>query len=345
MKREQPMCRRVLWVLLAFFSVSAAAYAHDPALSGIKFIRAADGVMVVSVVTHISRLNAPDMDNAIRRRLKVRFDGHSFTPGKSHLSIDKSNDLLTWQAEYHRPVKSISVLQRLYREDPASHFSVVVFEHGRVTQQALLDAEHPDFGVAQAPAKTLDVIGSFLREGVSHIFGGFDHVCFVLGLLLFGGTLTQLLKTVTAFTVAHSLTLSLAVMGIWSPPSRVVEPLIALSIVFVAAENLRRTPLGSASQRDWHPYLAFSFGLVHGFGFAGALREVGLPREALGWALGSFNVGVELGQACIILVAAPLLAWVAGKSVRAHRCIVLAGSGGIAVLGVCWFVQRVGIGG
>lgn len=333
-----------LSVLLIALLMAWPAFAHDPALSGVKFIRAADGSTVVSVITHLSRLNAPNPDAAIRGRLKVRFDGHNFVPGKSYLSVDKANDLLTWQAEFKRPVGKIAVLQRLYPEDPSSRFSVVVFEKGRVTHQALLDAEHPDFGVsASSPPRTLYVIGSFVREGATHIFGGFDHICFVLGLLLFGGSLKALLKTVTAFTVAHSLTLSMAVLGIWSPSPRIVEPVIALSIVAVALENFRRPPTDTAPRADWRPYLAFGFGLVHGFGFAGALREIGLPREALGWALGAFNIGVEIGQACIVLVAAPLLAVVAGRSARTHRGLVLAGSAGIAVLGLCWFVERVGL--
>lgn len=337
-------CYGRLLILLSALVLARPASAHDPALSGIKFIRTADGITVVSVITHISRLNAADPDAAIRHRLKIRFDGHDYAPGRGHLALDRSNDLLTWQAEYGEPVRHLAVLQRLYPEDPASRFSVVVFEKGRVTQQALLDADHPSFGLdPRENDSTLSIAGAFLRQGIAHIFGGFDHICFILGLLLFGGTLKTLLKTVTAFTLAHSLTLSLAVLGVWTPAPRVVEPLIALSIIAVALENFRAPEQAAQSQKDWRPYIAFGFGLVHGFGFAGALREIGLPHEALGPALASFNIGVELGQACIVLAVSPLLAVIARKSRRTHRGIVLAGSGIIALLGLCWFVQRAGL--
>ena len=219
-----------------------------------------------------------------------------------------------------------------------------MYRNGELVQEAILDASHPSSSSAKhAPSVSpLTVAGRFVREGVLHIFGGIDHVCFLFGLLLLGGSLRQLLKTITAFTLAHSVTLSLAATGVFSPSPRLVEPLIALSIVAIALENLRvRTAQDRDKKADRRPWIAFGFGLIHGFGFAGALAEVGLPREALGWALASFNVGVELGQGAIILAAAPLLALLARRRPALHRHVVVFGSCAIAAAGGFWFIQRV----
>jgi hypothetical protein len=185
----------------------------------------------------------------------------------------------------------------------------------------------------------LVVAGTYIREGILHIFGGPDHILFVLGLLLLGGTLKSLIKTVTAFTIAHSITLTIAATGIWNPSPHIVEPLIALSIVAIAIENLRRS--GRVVKRDLRPLFAFGFGLIHGFGFAGALAEVGLPREAMGVALASFNIGVELGQVTIVLAAAPSLALLAIKRPVINSRLVFAGSAFIGICGAFWFITRV----
>ena len=155
----------------------------------------------------------------------------------------------------------------------------------------------------------------FLRLGVDHIFTGYDHLAFLLALLLLGGRFLDLVKIVTSFTIAHSLTLALAALGVVHPPARWVEALIAASIVAVAAENLwalragpgRSEHVASAIRHRWR--LTFLFGLVHGFGFASALQELGLPRAALVAALVSFNLGVEVGQLTVVALAFPVLSW------------------------------------
>ena len=153
----------------------------------------------------------------------------------------------------------------------------------------------PSFIVAAAPS-TAQVAGSYLVLGVEHILGGIDHLMFVLALLLIVKGSMRILATITAFTVAHSVTLGAATLGWVHVPGPPVEALIALSIVFVAAEILRgfSGKTGLTAQAPW--IVAFSFGLLHGLGFAGALAEVGLPQKAIPVALLMFNVGVELGQ-------------------------------------------------
>jgi hydrogenase/urease accessory protein HupE len=178
----------------------------------------------------------------------------------------------------------------------------------------------------------------FILEGIRHIFAGPDHILFIVALLLLGGNLRQLLKIVTAFTLAHSITLCLAATKTLTLSPAIVEPLIALSIVAVGVDNLLAKP----GERDYRALMALGFGLIHGFGFAGALAEVGLPKEALGISLGAFNVGVELGQLTIVLAIAPALALLSQKSRRAGRRAMIAGTVTVILLGTLWFLQRIG---
>ena len=185
------------------------------------------------------------------------------------------------------------------------------------------------------------VAGTYLALGVEHILTGIDHLLFVLALLLLTTGTWRLVKTVTAFTVAHSITLGLATLGIVHVPSRPVEAVIALSIVFVAAEivQARRGRAGLAAQMPW--IVAFIFGLLHGFGFAGALSEVGLPEGHIPVALLFFNLGVEAGQ---LLFVAAVLALVAGaRRIRMAwpRWAGLVPPYAIGSLAMFWVIQRV----
>ncbi len=176
----------------------------------------------------------------------------------------------------------------------------------------------------------------FLAEGVHHIFIGPDHILFIIGLMLLGGSLRQLLKIVTAFTVAHSITLALATLNILSPSSRFIEPMIALSIVFVGVHSL----FFGVEKRDYRLLFAFGFGFIHGFGFASVLKELDLPRQALGWSLLSFNLGVECGQMCIVVTVAPLLAMLKRYNEGVSRKFVASASVFVILAGGFWFFQR-----
>ena len=166
------------------------------------------------------------------------------------------------------------------------------------------------------------VFTSFTASGVHHIAIGPDHILFIVGLLLLGGSLRRLLAIVTAFTLGHSVTLALATLQILDPPSRIIEPAIALSIVYVGADNL----LVGKRGRDVRPWVALFFGLVHGFGFASVLRETGLPPRALGLSLFSFNLGVEIGQAAIVVIVASGLMALRGRNAALAARVVTAGS-------------------
>ena len=177
--------------------------------------------------------------------------------------------------------------------DPQHKTFLNVYEHGSVTAQAILDKDRTAFEYFTGTRQGIRaVLQRFVPAGVHHILIGPDHLLFLVGLLLLGGTMKQLLLVVTAFTMAHSITLSLAALGMVIPPANAIEPAIALSIVYVGADNL----LVSAGGRDTRAWIAFAFGLIHGFGFANVLREMDLPGRALGWTLFAFNVGVEIGQ-------------------------------------------------
>jgi hypothetical protein len=361
----------LLCALLALMGAASPARAHDISLSGIRVLYRHSEV-VVNVTTHISRLlraegagrttlTPVELDLAIRRRLHLRFEGKDPVAQQANVIGDNANDLLTWQAVLPASTATCEVLARLYPEDPNSRTVVTLMRDGQVCQEALLDAAHPDLLRSQPVPRPLTVALRYIHEGIGHIFGGPDHVLFVLGLILLGGTLKTLLRTVTAFTLAHSVTLTLAATGIWSPSPRIVEPLIALSIVAIAVENLRslrhrgaleqgRTSLLKEDQpgvslspaRDLRPYYAFGFGLIHGFGFAGALAEVGLPKAALGVALASFNIGVEIGQVAIILMMVPVLAWLGKTRPAALRRLAMAGTLIIGIAGAYWFFNRLG---
>ena len=183
----------------------------------------------------------------------------------------------------------------MFPYDPQHQTFLNIYE-GEALTQAILGGRHREFeyfaGTRQGACA---VVRKFLPAGVHHILIGPDHLLFLVGLLLLGGSIRQLAMIVTAFTVAHSITLSLAALNIVSPPARLIEPAIALSIVYVGADNLL-----VRDGRDVRAWIAFAFGFIHGFGFANVLREMDLPARALGWSLFSFNVGVEIGQLLVV---------------------------------------------
>jgi hypothetical protein len=238
----------------------------------------------------------------------------------------------------------------LFDVDPTHRGLVQWSAPGAATSQALV------FGTSSArqvlklhEPSALETLRQYIVEGVWHIWIGFDHILFLIALLLpsvlvrrdghweaVGSLRTasiEVLKVVTAFTVAHSITLSLAALGVISLPSRLVESVIAASVVLAALNNLRAT----VDRRRW--LMAFVFGLIHGFGFASVLADLGLPQGALVLALVGFNVGVELGQLAIVAVFLPFAFLLRGTGF--YRVGVLqAGSFAVAVLATWWLIER-----
>jgi len=178
---------------------------------------------------------------------------------------------------------------------------------------------------------------NYIPVGFDHIVPkGLDHILFVLGLFFLSTRLHPLLWQVSAFTVAHTITLALAALGYVSVPASIVEPLIAASIVFVAVENILTDGLSR-----WRPFVVFGFGLLHGLGFASVLGAFGLPEGAFIPALIGFNIGVELGQLAVIAVAFALVGYWFGPQPWYRRLVAIPASVAIAVMGAWWFVERV----
>jgi hydrogenase/urease accessory protein HupE len=221
---------------------------------------------------------------------------------------------------------------------------VVLIHSGDKTFQDLLDASRTEAVLTEAPQpSTVHVIGLYLGAGIEHILIGYDHIAFLIAIVLWADRLWPVVKLVTAFTIGHSVTLSLAALDIVRIPSSIIEPAIAASIVFVAAENF----FSHDVKKRWRD--TFCFGLVHGFGFASALQEFGIPKTALIPALASFNIGVEVGQIAIVAAVVPLLLGfdhLAGGRARGGRTparpvmAIYALSAVIVVLGSYWFLER-----
>jgi hydrogenase/urease accessory protein HupE len=206
--------------------------------------------------------------------------------------------------------------------------------------QAVLYAGSPSL-VVPARASALGVFGDYLRLGVLHIATGFDHLLFVFGLVLLARGTRRLLWTVTAFTAGHSVTLSLAALGVVRFPTAPIEVAIAGTILTLAIELARGDDEPRESWLRRRPWaMAFAFGLLHGFGFAGALAEVGLPQEAIPVALFSFNVGIELGQVGFVAVVLALRRALAPAIAGAPVWLVRAPVTAMGALAVYWCLDR-----
>jgi hydrogenase/urease accessory protein HupE len=221
---------------------------------------------------------------------------------------------------------------------------VVLISTGPDAAQDLLDSSRIETALtAGTPPTLLWVIGRYIEAGIAHIFLGYDHIAFLAAVMLWARRLWPVVKVVTAFTIAHSITLSLAALDIVRVPSAIIEPAIAASIVYVAAENF----FSRDFEKRWRD--TFGFGLIHGFGFASALQEFGLPRTALVPALASFNLGVEIGQIAIVSLVVPALLVMDrllanGRGVEALATRPAPAVYGISVviigLGSYWFLVR-----
>ena len=278
--------------------------------------------------------------NLLRSRVQLSADGQALAFDVQRVEPVPDRDALALHLRFpDQPALGALRVQCLLFPYDAQHQTFLnIYENDALTHQELFDKDRTTFeyftGTRQgafAAART------FLTGGIYHIFIGPDHILFLVGLLLLGGSLKRLLTIVTAFTIAHSITLTLAALDITNPPPRLIEPAIALSIIYVGIDNLMVGKTG----RDVRAWIAFGFGLIHGFGFANVLREFGLPRQALGWSLFSFNLGVEIGQVCIVVIAASLLAMLQKRKPTMRQPVARIGSIIVILAGSYWFIQRV----
>jgi hypothetical protein len=291
-------------------------------------------------------------DACAPRLFDVTAHGRKLVPSAASASLTAENDVdfsVTYPPAAAPPLVFDAVhLRRL--SNPTYGAELTVTGDGVFLGQALLRADESTLTIdglsppsetvssvpGAAPAPPQPSFGAYLRLGIEHILTGYDHLLFLAGLLVACRTFRSVLAIVSAFTVAHSITLALAARDVFSLPGRLVEPLIAATIVFVGVENLAR---GEEPKGRW--LLAFAFGLVHGFGFAGALRQIGLGANGAPFVLPllSFNLGVEIGQIAVAAALLPVL-----FKLRAVPAFARYGTRAVSLLvsgvGLYWLLQR-----
>jgi hypothetical protein len=287
-------------------------------------------------------------------RLQLRADRLACTLTPIAHLVDQHSDgayaVLRFHAACAAPrFREVEIAYSLFFDLDPTHRGLLRLEGPSGTATAVLGPEQPRFTAAVAEASRVAQLFDYLKHGIWHIWIGFDHVLFLLSLLLpaalqsgarkwapadrFAPVFWDAFKVVTAFTVAHSVTLSLAALAVIQLPSRLVESGIALSVLLAALNNLRPLVLG----RRW--IVAFVFGLVHGFGFASVLADLGLPQQALLVALLGFNLGVEAGQLAIVTLFLPA-AFALRRTWIYRRVILLGGSAAIALVALVWLLER-----
>jgi hypothetical protein len=295
-----------------------------------------------------------EIEGYARSRLRMKFDGVEQPWKVNELLIDNFSDgayaVLRFTVDSPVPSKNLEIDYRAFFDIDAQHRGLVRLEYGGKVQTAVFNPEKPVRQFELAAVSHSRQFFDFGREGVWHIWTGFDHILFLLALLLpsvlkreidgwrivdrFRPALINVLKIVTAFTIAHSMTLTLAALEIVRLPSRLIESTIAASVILAALNNIR--PI--LSERGW--IVAFCFGLVHGFGFANGLLDLGLIKSTLALALVGFNLGVEAGQLGIVAAFLPVAFALRGSWVY-QKLTFRLGSAMIALLAATWMVERV----
>ncbi|MEX0766735.1 MAG: HupE/UreJ family protein [bacterium] len=343
----------LLWSLL---TVPADAHWADQAVAEIKIAEQQVGMLLTFPTGLVDWadtdrngvLTPPEIDqhrarlySFLSERVQITDRGTigalTFEPALAQLpsspSVSTSHSTLRLIYRWSEPVTAPVIRYDLFLPGvPTASCLATIIVDGRV-QNAVFTPEHREVSI-HLGGSFVGAAAGFVLLGIRHILTGYDHVLFLICLLMLGGGLSGLLKIVTAFTVAHSFTLSVAVLNLFALPPRWVESAIAASIIYVAADNLRRQQMAVRSR--W--LITFGFGLVHGLGFASILRELDLPRAGVVTSLVSFNMGVEIGQIAIVVLTS-LCLWLlrTWPKETLFRLWVSAAAG---AAGIVWFVQR-----
>ena len=311
--------------------LAASAFAHDPGLSGVE-IRVDAGQPTAYLM--FTKHDADLVGQA--EMLELMLDGKPLTAVNRRVETD-NRDVVHIHVNY-TPVAGSHLRARslVFAKLPRAHRQYIsVLQDGTKLGDRMLDATQDGFDVTLARTVMTSSYRQFLKLGLEHIFTGYDHLVFLFGLLIVGGSFRAAVKIITSFTIAHSITLALATFNLVTLSGRIVEPLIAASIMYVGIENLFRRDLN----RRW--MLTFGFGLVHGLGFATVLRDLGVGANggSVAVPLLSFNLGVELGQLTIASVALPLI-WKLSRLPRFETVYVPACSVVVSLAGGWWLLQR-----
>jgi hydrogenase/urease accessory protein HupE len=355
---KRTLLLRAAWLALL---LPALVQAHEPGLSALSLRLEPDRLTARLTLARpdVERLRPLDADADRKvsqqefaaqrlaleelglRAVELESDGKTLAPDLASLEWEEPTDAVHFHLAWPRPqgtqlVARASLLQYL----PRGHRQHATLRNERdvVLATALLDAGQPSFACAleAAPAASGPrSFGHFLVLGIEHIVTGYDHLVFLLGLLIVGGSFRSVVMVVTAFTLAHSVTLALATLDWIRIPASVVEPLIAASIIYVGVENIFRRDL----ERRWP--LTFAFGLVHGCGFASVLRDLGIGADGASPVvpLLSFNLGVEAGQVAIAALLLPII-WKLKERPAYKPRVLPACSILISLAGAWWLVER-----
>ncbi|NBT22620.1 MAG: HupE/UreJ family protein [Methylocystaceae bacterium] len=338
--------KRALICLLLALGLYTPARAHTPDISTGKIAAQANRVYIVDI-----GFLATDLEKIFQATMAERIGADLSAPGVLETEIGKLiATRVRMRAENNRPC---SETIEKSGEDPTNQDSALVVlrfdcsaTEGQIFYDArkLLSAQGSKgkhlvtlTGSANPMETTPQLMWKFLQAGVEHIVTGYDHLCFLFALILWAHGVWPVVKIVTAFTVSHSITLSLAALNIFTLPSHITEALIAASIIFVAAENF----FSHNIDKRWRT--TFLFGFIHGFGFASALTEMGVPQGAVLPALAAFNIGVEAGQLAIVLAVVPILLYIDRHTKGArHEKFVYLTSTAIGLFGCYWLLERIG---
>ncbi|HSR70969.1 MAG TPA: HupE/UreJ family protein [Kiloniellales bacterium] len=353
------MARLALLTIL-LFGLATPAWAHDPGMSAATLVVDARSTTIelsvkgsdlekltgIALLDSDGKIDAERLAHAgaaIRAHLlattELEADAESCPLAVVELVAAADGLLAVLEAPCGRETAGLAYRTSLLQGLNPQTIQHVLLLEGEDARPAALTRENDSVEIA-APLPLNEVALHYLAWGAEHIFIGYDHIAFILALLLWARRVWGVVKVVTAFTVSHSITLSLAALDVVRLPGGLVEPLIAASIVVVALENF----LDRRVERRWR--MAFVLGFLHGFGFAGVLAELGLPRDSLLIALGFFNLGVEVGQVAIVSLAVPALLLLdrvtaRGPAEPARRPAVVYGlSAPIACLGAYWLIER-----
>jgi len=318
-------------VAVLLLLVAATVYAHDPGLSSTELRIEPDQIVVT---LRFSPKDAAALVN--NPLLYIEADGRRLTPVQT-ARVEEANDVRFTFAYANPGASNLRVESLGFDALPLGHRQYLAIYDGRgsLLRSQMLDTAHREVTVSVGAAHERISPWRFITLGIEHIWTGYDHIAFLFALLLVVSSFRAAVKTITAFTVAHSVTLALATFNIVSLSPKIVEPLIAVSIVYVGLENL----FNHSFDKRW--LLTFGFGLVHGLGFASALRDLGIGSNGVPAAipLVSFNLGVEIGQIAIASLVLPLIWKLRERPVFVVR-YVPACSLAVAAIGSYWLVER-----
>jgi hydrogenase/urease accessory protein HupE len=355
----------ILAVLSSLVPLQDAA-AHDPGLSSLTIRpRTSDSeatlTLAVKDAAQLAELDenhdgtvtqaefaraGRQLEGAIASQLIIAADGEVAKDKSIHSSLDENNNVEV-RLDFDAFVfSSLEIQSKLIASLPLGHRQYLKVQNsaGKTIFERLLSGsadratvQMPQTNWRNSAVESIHRFANFLSLGVRHILTGYDHLLFLFGLLLVARGFFAALSIITSFTIAHSITLAVATLHVVQIPSRIVEPLIAASIVFVGVENLLRGKIPKSRR-----LVTFGFGLIHGFGFASALREAGIASSAGGIALPlfSFNLGVELGQVMVAAVALPII-WKLRENPMFVARWAPACSAVVVLLGSFWLVERV----